>query len=61
MVRQSARFDLRLDQELKDALEHVAQVKDRSSAWVVRDALRRYLTQEHALRKAPARRPGQFG
>jgi predicted transcriptional regulator len=61
MARQSARFDLRLDQELKDALERVAQVKDRSSAWVVRDALRRYLTQEHALPKVPARRPGQFG
>jgi predicted transcriptional regulator len=46
-MRQGARLDLRIDQELREAIERIAQEKDRSVAWVVRDALRRYIQQEH--------------
>jgi len=47
MGRQTARFDLRIDPELLEAIERIALAKDRSIAWVVRDALRRYAEQEH--------------
>jgi predicted transcriptional regulator len=40
------RFDLRIDPELREAIERIAQKKDRSVAWVVRDALKRYVEQE---------------
>ena len=46
MVRQSARFDMRIDPELREAIERIAKAKDRSLAWVVREALRRYVRQE---------------
>ena len=47
MVRQkSARFDLRLDPELREAVERIAEARDRTVAWVVREALKRYVEQE---------------
>ena len=46
MARQTARFDLRIDPELLEAIERIATEKDRPIAWVVRDALRRYAQQE---------------
>jgi predicted transcriptional regulator len=49
MARQTERIDLRLDSELREAVERIAEAKDRTVAWVVRDALRRYVQQEHAL------------
>jgi predicted transcriptional regulator len=49
MVRQTARFDLRIDPELREAIEEIAKAKDRSVAWIVREALTRYVEQEHRL------------
>lgn len=46
MVRQTERLDLRLGAELLRAVEQLARAKDRSVAWVVRDALKRYVEQE---------------
>jgi len=46
MARQTERLDLRIDLELREAVEQIAQAKDRSVAWVVRDALKRYVQQE---------------
>ena len=44
--RQSARLDIRIEPELLAAVEQIAKSKDRSVAWVVRDALRRYTKQK---------------
>lgn len=49
MVRQSARFDMRLEPELRTAIERIAAAKDRTVAWVVREALKRYVEQEGSL------------
>ena len=35
--------------KLRAAVEQIAEAKDRSVAWVVRDALTRYVEQEHRL------------
>lgn len=49
MTRQTARIDLRIDPELRETIEEIAKAKDRSVAWIVRDALTRYAEQEHGL------------
>jgi predicted transcriptional regulator len=49
MGRQTERFDMRMEHELRTAIERIAREKDRSVAWVVRDALRRYVEQESGL------------
>jgi len=49
MARHTARLDMRIDPDLLKAIEQIARDKDRSVAWVVRDALRRYVEQEHGL------------
>jgi predicted transcriptional regulator len=36
---------MRIDAELREAIERIAQAKDRSVAWVVRDALKRYVDE----------------
>ena len=46
MGRQTERIDLRVDPELREAIERIAVTKDRSVAWIVRDALKRYVEQE---------------
>jgi predicted transcriptional regulator len=46
MVRQTERLDLRIEPELREAIERIALAKDRPVAWVVRDALKRYVEQE---------------
>ena len=43
------KLNLRIDPELLAAIERIAQTNDRSIAWVVRDALTRYVHQEHGL------------
>jgi predicted transcriptional regulator len=43
------KLNLRLDPDLRAAVERIAEAKDRSVAWVVRDALTRYVEQEHGL------------
>jgi predicted DNA-binding protein len=46
MARQSARFDLRLYPELREAAEKIAKAQDRTLAWVLRDALERYIREQ---------------
>ena len=46
MARQTGRLDLRIDPEIREAIERIAEAQDRTVAWVVRDALRRYVQQE---------------
>ena len=46
MGRQTDRLDLRIDPELREAIEQIAAARDRSVAWIVRDALKRYAEQE---------------
>lgn len=41
------KLNLRLDPGLRAAVERIAEAKDRSVAWVVRDALTRYVEQQH--------------
>lgn len=43
------RFDMRIDPELREAAEKIADARDRSLAWVVREALKRYVEQEAGL------------
>ena len=43
------KLNLRLDPDLRAAVQQIAEAKDRSVAWVVRDALTRYVAQEHGL------------
>jgi predicted transcriptional regulator len=52
MARQTSRFDLRLDPELRKAVERIAEARDRSVAWVVRDALKSYIRQEQESKRA---------
>lgn len=47
--RHTDKLNLRLDPSLRTAVEQIAEAKDRSVAWVVRDALTRYVEQEHGL------------
>lgn len=42
------KLNLRLDPDLRAAIEQIATTKDRSVAWIVRDALTRYV-KEHGL------------
>lgn len=46
MARQTERIDLRIGPELREEIEQIAADKDRTVAWVVRDALKRYVRQE---------------
>ncbi len=46
MARQTERFDMRMDPELREAIEKIAEARDRPIAWVVREALKRYVQQE---------------
>ena len=46
MGTQTERLDLRIDPELREAIERLAAAQDRSVAWIVRDALKRYVEQE---------------
>jgi predicted transcriptional regulator len=43
------KLNLRIDPALRAKIEQIAKAKDRSVAWVVRDALTRYAEQEHGL------------
>jgi predicted transcriptional regulator len=43
------KLNLRLDPDLHAAVQQIAEAKDRSVAWVVRDALTHYVEQEHRL------------
>jgi len=45
-MEKTKRLDLRIDPELREAIERLAAAKDRSVAWIVRDALNRYVQQE---------------
>jgi predicted transcriptional regulator len=53
MGTQTERIDLRVDPELREALERIAVAKDRSLAWIVREALKRYVEEEQKRRAAP--------
>lgn len=45
----TSKLNLRIDPTLRTKIEDIAEAKDRSVAWVVRDALNRYAAQEHGL------------
>ena len=40
---------IRLDPDLRDQLEHAAQVMHRGKNWIINDALKKYLADIHAL------------
>jgi len=48
MEKCTARLDVRIEPALREAIERLAEAKDRSVAWIVRDALKRYVQTEHA-------------
>jgi predicted transcriptional regulator len=47
--RHTDKLNLRIDPDLRAAIQQIAKAKDRSVGWVVRDALTRYIEQEHGL------------
>jgi predicted transcriptional regulator len=47
--RHTDKLNLRIDPALRAKIEQITEAKDRSVAWVVREALTRYVEQEHGL------------
>ena len=39
---------LKIDDELKDRVQHLAKLRDRSPHWIMREAIRQYVEREEA-------------
>jgi predicted transcriptional regulator len=39
---------LKIDDELKDRVQHLANLRDRSAHWIMREAIRQYVEREEA-------------
>lgn len=45
---------IKIDDDLRDRIQHLADIKERTSHWIMREALRDYVTREEAKERFKA-------